>query len=346
MQENGPEDLAAKRALYAQMEPGLDEDAVVASSTSGIMPSELQAGRQGEGRYLVAHPFNPPHLIPMVELVGGRATDSAAIDRAGGARRSRQGHDPGRREIPGHVVNRMQVALYREAINLVLAGVADLEDVDRGIAYGPGLRWAIMGPHATHHLAGGTGGLRHLLEHIGPGLAALDGRPQRPADHARGGRAPGRCLRGGSAALDRAPRGRARRAARGAARDPADHPPAARRSLGERGRGGRFAGKSVIVTGGAAGIGAASARLFAASVVIADLDPAGEALAAELCGQGREAAFIRADVADARDAESLVALAVRRYGRLDVLHNNAGVLVIGDVTRCPRPTGTAAWTPT
>ena len=97
----------------------------------------------------------------------------------------------------------------------------------------------------------------------------------------------------------------------------------------------RFAGKSVIVTGGAAGIGAASARLFAAEgarVVIADLDPAGEALAAELCGQGREAAFIRADVADARDAESLVALAVRRYGRLDVLHNNAGVLVIGDVT--------------
>ena len=97
----------------------------------------------------------------------------------------------------------------------------------------------------------------------------------------------------------------------------------------------RFAGKSVIVTGGAAGIGAASARLFAAEgarVVIADLDPAGGALAAELCGQGREAAFIRADVADARDAESLVALAVRRYGRLDVLHNNAGVLVIGDVT--------------
>ncbi len=171
VQENGPEDLAAKRALYAAMEPGLGEDAVVASSTSGIMPSELQAGRQGEGRYLVAHPFNPPHLIPMVELVGGRATDPAAIDRAEAFYRS-VGKVTIRvkREIPGHVVNRMQVALYREAINLVLAGVADLEDVDRGIAYGPGLRWAIMGPHATHHLAGGTGGLPHLLEHIGPGL--------------------------------------------------------------------------------------------------------------------------------------------------------------------------------
>ena len=107
----------------------------------------------------------------MVELVGGRATDPAAIDRAEAFYRG-VGKVTIRvkREIPGHVVNRMQVALYREAINLVLVGVADLEDVDRGIAYGPGLRWAIMGPHATHHLAGGTGGLRHLLEHIGPGL--------------------------------------------------------------------------------------------------------------------------------------------------------------------------------
>ncbi len=171
VQENGPEDLAAKRALFAAMEPGLGADAVVASSTSGLMPSDLQAGRKGEGRYIVAHPFNPPHLIPLVELVGGRATDPAAIDRAE-AFYQRVGKVTirVRREVPGHVVNRMQAALYREAINLVLAGVADLSDVDRGIAYGPGLRWAIMGPHATHHLAGGRGGLRHLLEHIGPGL--------------------------------------------------------------------------------------------------------------------------------------------------------------------------------
>ncbi len=97
----------------------------------------------------------------------------------------------------------------------------------------------------------------------------------------------------------------------------------------------RFAGKSVIVTGGAAGIGAAAARLFAAEgarVVIADLDPAAEAIAQELRGQGHEAAFVRTDAADARDAETLIAETVRRYGRLDVLHNNAGVLVIGDVT--------------
>jgi carnitine 3-dehydrogenase len=171
VQENGPEDLGAKRALYAVMEPGLDADAVVASSTSGIMPSELQAGRAGEGRFIVAHPFNPPHLIPLVELVGGRATDPDVIGRAEAFYQSvGKVTIRVRREVPGHVVNRMQAALYREAINLVLAGVADLADVDRGIAYGPGLRWAIMGPHATHHLAGGRGGLRHLLEHIGPGL--------------------------------------------------------------------------------------------------------------------------------------------------------------------------------
>jgi carnitine 3-dehydrogenase len=171
VQENGPEDLAAKRALYAAMEPGLGADAVVASSTSGIMPSELQAGRRGEERYIVAHPFNPPHLIPLVELVGGSATEPAAIDRAEAFYRGvGKVTIRVRREVPGHVVNRMQAALWREAINLVLAGVADLQDVDRGIAYGPGLRWAIMGPHATHHLAGGRGGLRHLLEHIGPGL--------------------------------------------------------------------------------------------------------------------------------------------------------------------------------
>ena len=156
VQENGPENLEAKRALYAAMEPGLGADAVVASSTSGLMPSELQAGRAGEGRYIVAHPFNPPHLIPLVELVGGRATEPVVLDRA---EAFYQGVGKVtirvRREVPGHVVNRMQAALYREAINLVLTGVADLEDVDRGIAYGPGLRWALMGPHATHHLAGG-----------------------------------------------------------------------------------------------------------------------------------------------------------------------------------------------
>jgi carnitine 3-dehydrogenase len=171
VQENGPENLEVKRALFARIDTALAPEAVVASSTSGFMPSELQAGRRGPERYVVGHPFNPPHLIPLVEVVGGRATDPAVVDwtadfyAALGKRPIKI-----RREVPGHVANRMQVALYREAIHLVLEDVASIEDVDAAIAYGPGLRWALMGPHLAHHLAGGRGGLRHLLEHIGPGI--------------------------------------------------------------------------------------------------------------------------------------------------------------------------------
>jgi carnitine 3-dehydrogenase len=171
VQENGPESLGAKQALFARLEQALARDAIVASSTSGLLPSDLQAGRILPERYLVAHPFNPPHLMPLVELVGGRATAPAVLERAAAIYRS-VGKRPItiRREMPGHVANRMQAALYREAIHLVLEGVASIEDVDAAIAYGPGLRWAIIGPHMLHHLAGGEGGLRHLLEHIGPGI--------------------------------------------------------------------------------------------------------------------------------------------------------------------------------
>ena len=171
VQENGPENLEVKRALFERIEAALAPEAVVASSTSGFMPSELQSGRRGPERYVVGHPFNPPHLIPLVEVVGGRATDPAVVNwtvqfyAALGKRPITI-----RREMPGHVANRMQVALYREAIHLVLEDVASIEDVDAAIAYGPGLRWALMGPHMAHHLAGGRGGLRHLLEHIGPGI--------------------------------------------------------------------------------------------------------------------------------------------------------------------------------
>ena len=171
VQENGPENLEIKRRLFAAMEPGLAPDAVVASSTSGLMPSELQAERAAPERYVVGHPFNPPHLIPLVEVVGGRTTDPAVVDWTV-AFYAALGKRPIRikREVPGHVANRMQVALYREAIHLVLEEVAGIEEVDAAIAYGPGLRWALIGPHMAHHLAGGRGGLRHLLEHIGPGI--------------------------------------------------------------------------------------------------------------------------------------------------------------------------------
>ncbi|MGI9436185.1 MAG: 3-hydroxyacyl-CoA dehydrogenase NAD-binding domain-containing protein [Geminicoccaceae bacterium] len=173
VQESGPENLQAKRDLYAKLEPKLPPATVVASSTSGFMPSELQAGRVGPERYLVGHPFNPPHLIPLVEVVGGKSTDPAAVDWTV-AFYDHLGKKTIKidREVPGHVANRMQVALYREAIHLVLEGVASPSAVDDAIAYGPGLRWAILGPHALHELAGGQGGMRHQLEHLGPGISA------------------------------------------------------------------------------------------------------------------------------------------------------------------------------
>jgi 3-hydroxyacyl-CoA dehydrogenase len=171
VQESGPENLEAKRSLYATFEEALRPETIVSSSTSGFMPSELREGRVGPERFVVGHPFNPPHLIPLVEVVGGPGADPAVVDWAVdfyqwlGKKAIRI-----EKEMPGHVANRMQAALYREAIHLVLEGVATPADVDAAIAYGPGLRWALMGPHALHELAGGEGGMRHQLEHIGPGI--------------------------------------------------------------------------------------------------------------------------------------------------------------------------------
>lgn len=173
VQESGPENLEAKRDLYTRLETELSPATVVASSTSGFMPSELRQGRAGPERYIVGHPFNPPHLIPLVEVVGGPGSDPVLLDWAvdfyTGLGKKAIRID---KEMPGHVANRMQAALYREAIHLVLEGVATPADVDAAIAYGPGLRWALMGPHALHDLAGGEGGMRHLLDHIGPGIDA------------------------------------------------------------------------------------------------------------------------------------------------------------------------------
>ncbi|MGI9491526.1 MAG: 3-hydroxyacyl-CoA dehydrogenase NAD-binding domain-containing protein, partial [Geminicoccaceae bacterium] len=162
IQESCPENLEIKRGLYAKLEPKLPSATVVASSTSGFMPSDLQEGRVGPERYVVGHPFNPPHLIPLVEVVGGKITDPVVVDWTA-AFYDQLGKVTIKveKEVPGHVANRMQVALYREAIHLVLEGVASPADVDAAIAHGPGLRWALMGPHALHELAGGQGGMRH-----------------------------------------------------------------------------------------------------------------------------------------------------------------------------------------
>ena len=173
VQESGPENLGAKHALYESMETALSDDTIIASSTSGFMPSSLQKNRKHPERYIVAHPFNPPHLIPLVEVVRSEKTDDSVMDWAM-TFYEWLGKKPIRieREMAGHVANRMQAALYREAIHLVLEGVASADDVDAAVAYGPGLRWAMMGPHRSHDLGGGEGGMQHLLEHIGPNIDA------------------------------------------------------------------------------------------------------------------------------------------------------------------------------
>jgi carnitine 3-dehydrogenase len=170
IQESGPERLEIKRDLYRRMDAAARPDAVIATSSSGILISEVQtACALRPDRVLVGHPFNPPHLIPLVEVVGGKATSAAAIDAAMmfyAAVGKKPIHI--RKEVKGHVANRLQAALWREAFSLVHEGVASVADIDTAIAHGPGLRWALLGPFLNLHLSGGAGGLQHVLEHLGP----------------------------------------------------------------------------------------------------------------------------------------------------------------------------------
>jgi carnitine 3-dehydrogenase len=171
VQENAPEREAIKGPLLGRIDAVLAPDIVIASSSSGLLISKLQAFCRHPERCVIGHPFNPPHLIPLVEVVGGAQTAPAAVERAMAfyaAIGKRPIHI--RREVAGHVANRLQAALWREAVHLVAAGVASVADVDTAISEGPGLRWALMGPHLTFHLAGGAGGMAHFLNELGPPL--------------------------------------------------------------------------------------------------------------------------------------------------------------------------------
>jgi 3-hydroxyacyl-CoA dehydrogenase len=169
VQESGPEREELKIALFAELDAALPPEAIIASSSSGLLISRLQSGCRHPERCVLGHPFNPPHLIPLVEVVGGAKTAPATVERAL-AFYAAIGKQPIhiRKEVRGHVANRLQAALWREAIHLVVDGVASVADVDAAIAYGPGLRWALMGPHLTFHLAGGTGGMTHFMHHLTP----------------------------------------------------------------------------------------------------------------------------------------------------------------------------------
>ncbi|GAA2202764.1 3-hydroxyacyl-CoA dehydrogenase NAD-binding domain-containing protein [Sinomonas flava] len=171
VQENGPERLDVKRSILAEIEQGVGEDVLIATSSSGLLVSEAQKGMRHPERLVLGHPFNPPHLIPLVEVLGGEQTSSENVERAL-AFYAGIGKKPIRinREVPGHVANRLQDALWREMFHLVRTGVASVADIDTAISYGPGLRWALMGPFLTMHAGGGDGGISHFLEHLGPAM--------------------------------------------------------------------------------------------------------------------------------------------------------------------------------
>lgn len=172
IQENVPEREALKKKVIAEIDQYAPKETIIASSTSGILPSTLQADCSNHPeRVIVAHPFNPVYLMPLVELVGGSKTELFFIEKAR-TFYDQMGMKPLviQREIEGHVADRLMEAIWRESLHIVNDGVATTEEVDASIVYGPGLRWALMGPFMTLHMGGGKQGMRHLLEQFGPAL--------------------------------------------------------------------------------------------------------------------------------------------------------------------------------
>lgn len=164
--ESAPERLDLKIELLAEIDRLSRPDAIIATSTSSLLLSDMNTACVHKARIIVAHPFNPPHLMPLIELFG---TDNAVIDRAETLFRA-LGKQTIRlkREMPGHIANRLGAALWQEAVHLVAEGVADVADIDLALIHGPAMRWAVQGTHLTYHLGGGQGGIRHYLDHLGP----------------------------------------------------------------------------------------------------------------------------------------------------------------------------------
>ncbi len=171
VQENAPENENVKRALLAEISRAARPDAPIASSSSGLLPTRIQADCIHPERVLIGHPFNPVYLLPLVETLGGERTDPAVLDRADAFYSAIGMHVLRvRREVEGYISDRLQEALWREILHMVKDGIATTDEIDRAIVYGPGLRWAGMGTCLTFHLAGGAGGMRHMLEQFGPAL--------------------------------------------------------------------------------------------------------------------------------------------------------------------------------
>ncbi|HJW39542.1 MAG TPA: 3-hydroxyacyl-CoA dehydrogenase NAD-binding domain-containing protein [Candidatus Udaeobacter sp.] len=174
VQENGPERPDFKMKLYAEMDEVTPVDSLLASSSSGITPSVIQSKCKHPERVVIGHPFNPPHIIPLVEVVGGSKTAPEAVQQAISFYAS-IGKKPIhlKKELPGHVANRFQAALYREMLYIIEQGILSVEDTDAAVSYGPGLRWGVMGQSLQWHLGGGEGGIKHFMDHLMDPLAGM-----------------------------------------------------------------------------------------------------------------------------------------------------------------------------
>lgn len=173
VQESVIEDYEIKADVYRQFEQSAPETAILASSSSGLLMTRMQSVMQHPGRALIAHPFNPPHLIPLVELVPGEQTSSETVERVRDFFQQ-LGKYPVilNKEVPGHIANRLAAAIWRESLALLDEGVASVEDIDAALCQGPGLRWALMGQHLIYELGGGEGGYQKFFDTIGASFEA------------------------------------------------------------------------------------------------------------------------------------------------------------------------------
>ncbi|MEH6822692.1 MAG: 3-hydroxyacyl-CoA dehydrogenase NAD-binding domain-containing protein [Motiliproteus sp.] len=182
IQESTPENLEAKRALFAELDRITPPDVVIISSTSGFAMSDMAVDLQHQAdRFVVGHPFNPPYLMPFCEVCGGERTSQEVVDwTAEFYEAIEKKVAKMNKELPGFIGNRLQEALWREALHMVANNECSVEDIDKAIAYGPGMRWAIMGHCLTFHLGGGQGGMAHLLDHFEDSLEEPWTRLQAP----------------------------------------------------------------------------------------------------------------------------------------------------------------------
>ncbi len=171
IQESTPEDLQAKQTLFAEIDAAIPEDVIIASSTSGFPMTDIQKLCKHPERTVVCHPFTPPHIVPFCEVAGGQKTAPEVVDWAADFFQH-YGKEVAKmdKELPGFIGNRLQDALWREALHMVANNECSVEDIDKSIAYGPGLRWAIFGPCMNMAMCGGEGGMARMLDHFGPSL--------------------------------------------------------------------------------------------------------------------------------------------------------------------------------